>query len=129
VPTIAQFEDVAAWRKGRELAKLVYQVTAQAPFARDFGLRDQMRRAAVSVLSNIAEGFERDGNKEFRQFLSLAKGSAGELRAQVYVALDVGLLDQHQFDQLCGLAIETSRLIAGFIQYLDASTYKGAKYK
>ena len=85
---ITRFEEIDCWRKSRELTKSIHQITLKQRFSRDFGLRDQIRRAAVSVLSNIAEGFERDGDKEFIQFLSLAKGSCGEIRAQLYVALD-----------------------------------------
>ena len=80
---IKRFEDIESWKKSRELAKSVYRITLNQRFARDFGLRDQIRRASVSILSNIAEGFERDGDKEFIQFLSLAKGSCGEVRAQL----------------------------------------------
>jgi four helix bundle protein len=80
-------------------------------------------------MSNIAEGFERGGDKEFRQFLSLAKGSAGELRSQLYVAVDVGLLSQDQFAELYSLANDTARMVAGFMRYLEGSELKGAKYR
>src|SRR2546421_11053931 len=126
---IEQFEDIDAWKKARELAQAIYEVTSVAEFVRDFGLRDQIRRAAVSVMSNIAEGFERDGDKEFRQFLALAKGSAGEVRAQLYVALDVGFLDQYEFERLHKMVLDTARLISGFMRYLNESNYKGSKYK
>src|ERR1044071_8834864 len=86
--TFQSFEDIEAWQKARELTRRVYEVSEVGAFARDFGLRDQIRRASVSALSNIAEGFERSGTGEFIQFLSAAKGSAGEVRAQLYVALD-----------------------------------------
>ena len=85
---IEKFEDIQSWQKARTLTKEIYGVTLTGAFAKDFGLRDQIRRAAVSILSNIAEGFERGGDKEFLQFMAIAKGSAGELRAQLYVALD-----------------------------------------
>ena len=88
---IERFEDIDAWKKARELTKIIYEVTAQGKLATDFSLRDQLRRAAVSIMANIAEGFEREGNKEFRQFLATAKGSAGEVKALLYVALDAGL--------------------------------------
>ena len=84
---VKKFEEIQSWKKARSLTQEVYAETLTGPFSRDFGLRDQMRRAAVSILSNIAEGFERGGDKEFLQFLAIAKGSAGELRAQLYVAL------------------------------------------
>ena len=89
---ISKFEDIESWKKARALTNEIYQATASGQFVRDFGLKDQIRRASVSVLSNIAEGFERGGDKEFLQFLAVAKGSCGEVRAQLYVALDQGYL-------------------------------------
>ncbi len=90
-------------------------------FAKDFDLRSQIRRASVSIMSNIAEGFERGGgDKEFCRFLSMAKGSAGEVRAQLYIALDVGYLTQAEFDELTHLAMEVSRLLSRFMQYLGS---------
>ena len=86
------FEEIDACQKSRELTKQVYRITAEGSFARDYGLKDQIRRAAVSIMSNIAEGFERSGTGEFTQFLATAKGSAGEVRSQLYVALDQGYL-------------------------------------
>ncbi|MFQ5917536.1 MAG: four helix bundle protein [Candidatus Binatia bacterium] len=119
--TIDRFEDIDAWKKAREMARLIYGVTVTGQFARDFGLRDQIRRASVSVMSNIAEGFERGGDKEFRQFLTYAKGSVGEVKAQFYVALDAGYLTQEQFERLYFLATETGKLIGGLIRYLRGS--------
>jgi four helix bundle protein len=127
--TIEKFEDLKAWQSARELTKVVYGITARPDFSRDFGLRDQIRRAAVSVLSNIAEGFERDGNKEFLQFLHIAKGSCGEVRAQLYVALDQTYIDDEQFQQAHAKATEISRMIAGLIKYLNQTEIKGMKYK
>jgi four helix bundle protein len=127
--TLKRFEDVEAWKKARVLTRSVYEATASGSFARDYALRDQIRRASCSIMSNIAEGFERGGDKEFRQFLALAKGSAGESRSQLYVALDAGYINQEQFDALYDLMLETSRLISGFIKYLGDSAYKGNKYK
>jgi four helix bundle protein len=129
VGTITQFEDIEAWRKARELTRSIYDITANGSFARDFGLRDQIRRASVSIMSNIAEGFERDGTTEFRQFLSIAKGSVGEVKAQLYVALDAGLIDQQQFGELYKLTHETGRLIGGFMRYLHATEHRGNKFK
>ncbi len=120
--TIDRIEDIDAWKKAREMARQIYRVTATGQFARDFGLRNQIREASVSVMSNIAEGFERGGDKEFRQFLAYAKGSAGEFKAQLYVALDVGYLPQEQFERLYFLATETGKLIGGLIRYLRGST-------
>jgi four helix bundle protein len=127
--TFERFEDIEAWQKARELVKAVYGVTADGAFARDFGLRDQIRRAVVSVLSNIAEGFERGGDKEFSQFLAVAKGSCGEVRAQLYVALDQRYINEEQFDTLSGNAVQISRLLAGLMTYLRQSGYKGSKFK
>src|SRR5216684_5101332 len=98
--TLERFEDLDAWKKARELTKSVYQVTSAGEFARDFGLRDQIRRASVSIISNIAEGFDRDGNAEFVQFLSVAKGSASEVKAQLYIALDLTYITSKEFDEL-----------------------------
>ena len=126
---IERFEDIEAWRFGRDLTKSIYEVTATGAFAKDFALSNQIRRASVSIMSNIAEGFERDGNKEFLQFLSTAKGSCGEVRAQLYVALDQNYIHQEQFTALSRKAIETSRTIFGFMKYLQQSELRGNKFK
>ncbi len=126
---VQQFEDLEVWRKARELINMIYQVTALGNFSRDFGLRDQLRRAGVSIISNIAEGFERGGDKEFLQFLAMAKGSCGEIRAQLYVALDQKYLDEIQFQSLVEKALEVSRLISGLMKYLQTSNLRGNKYK
>src|SRR6185503_10034400 len=99
---VERFEDLVAWQKARSLTRGIYQMTRQGAFAKDFGLGNQIQRAAVSVMSNIAEGFERGTRGEFHQFLSIAKASCAELRSQLYVALDIGYIDQQQFD--CMLA-------------------------
>ena len=127
--TIKKFEDIEAWQKARELAKTIYDITAAGKFSRDFGLRDQMRRAAVSILSNIAEGFERGGDKEFVQFIAMAKGSSAEVRAQLYVALDQGYIAQEAFDRLSDSTIQISRMLSGFMKYLRTSALKGSKFK
>lgn len=124
---IERFEDIEVWQKARGLSKAIYAVTGDGAFARDFGLSDQIRRAAVSVMSNIAEGFERGSNKEFIQFLYIAKGSAGEVRAQLYVALDQGYIDQNGFNSLKRDVSEISRMISGLITYLSRSNFKGEK--
>ena len=126
---IERFEDIDAWKKARELTKIIYEVTSQGKLATDFSLRDQLRRAAVSIMANIAEGFEREGNKEFRQFLATAKGSAGEVKALLYVALDAGLTSMEQFQRIRTLADEASRLLAGFLRYLKTSDKKGSKFQ
>jgi len=115
---IEKFEDIEAWQMARKLTGAIYSVTNDGKFARDFGLRDQIRRAAVSVMSNIAEGFNRGGNRELIQFLFIAKGSAAEVQAQLYVGFDAGYLKQEQFKDLYDLAGNTSRAIGGFIRYL-----------
>jgi four helix bundle protein len=127
--TFQSFEDIEAWQKARELTRRVYEVSDVGVFARDFGLRDQMRRASVSVLSNIAEGFERNGTGEFIQFLSAAKGSAGEVRAHIYVALDRHNVDAQTFQDLNQLASQVSRMISGLMAYLKQSGIRGTKYK
>lgn len=124
-----RFEDIDAWQKARELTKAIYALSNDGQFARDFGLRDQIRRASVSIMSNIAEGFGRGGNKEFMQFLSTAKGSASEVQAQLYVALDAGYINQDQFQKLYSETEATARMIAGLLRYLQNSDFKGAKYK
>jgi four helix bundle protein len=127
--TFKKFEEITVWRKSRELTKLVYEATKREKFARDFALRDQIRRASVSIMSNIAEGFERSGTAEFSQFLATAKGSAGEVRAQLYVALDQGYLEHDFFEKLTFLATEVSRMTSGLMKYLRASGLKGTKFK
>lgn len=124
-----RFEDIEAWQKARELTKQIYALSNDGQFARDFGLRDQIRRASVSIMSNIAEGFGRGGNKEFMQFLSTAKGSASEVQAQLYVALDANYINQEQFKQLYDLTQSTGNMIGGLIRYLSKSDFKGVKYE
>jgi four helix bundle protein len=126
---IKQFKDIEAWQKARELTRAIYAETALGKLSRDFGLRDQMRRAAVSILCNVAEGFERGGDKEFVQFIAIAKGSSAEVRAQLYVALDQGYIDQETFDRLSASAIQINRMLSGLMKYLRTSDYKGSKFK
>jgi four helix bundle protein len=129
MPTFRRFEDIDAWQKARELTRKIYAVSRQGAFGRDFGLGDQIQKASVSVMSNIAEGFDRSGNREFAQFLSVAKGSVAEVRSQLYVALDAEYLDQESFRKLSKTALETSRLIGGLMKYLRQSNHRGAKFK
>jgi four helix bundle protein len=126
--TIRQFEDILAWQKGRELASKIYQSTRDGDFAKDFALKDQIRRAVVSITSNIAEGFERGGNREFHQFLFHAKGFCGEVRSQLYLALDAGYLSEETWRQCHNLCLEISRLIEAFSKYLRDSDLKGRKF-
>jgi len=110
---IERFEDLIAWQKARELARGIYQLTRQGNFAKDFGLSGQIQRAAVSIMSNVAEGFERGSRGEFHQFLSVAKASCAEVRSQLYVAFDVGYLDRARFEDLLAQAEELARIIGG----------------
>ncbi len=126
---IERFEDVEAWKQAREITKLIYKATLLESFKKDFALCNQIRRASISILSNIAEGFERGGDKEFLQFLAIAKGSCGEVRAQLYAALDQNYVDEKQFDFISNKLIETSRMISGLMKYLQQSELKGNKFK
>ncbi|MGH2353723.1 MAG: four helix bundle protein [Chloroflexota bacterium] len=110
---IERFEDFVAWQRARLLTAHIYRITASESLARDFSLRDQMRRAAVSIMSNIAEGFERGRDAEFHHFLSIAKASCAEVRSQLYVALDAGYICQDDFDTLLVDAEEVGRVIGG----------------
>jgi four helix bundle protein len=127
--TFTDFEEIEAWRKARELTREIYTCSNCGLFSKDYGLRDQIRRASVSLMSNIAEGFERSGTGEFVQFLAMAKGSPGEVRSQLYVALDQNYITTETFDQLLALATTTSRMISGLMDYLRKSKLKGTKYK
>jgi len=115
---IRRFEDIEAWKKARILVKEVYKVTAEGKFSKDFSLKDQIRRAAVSIISNIAEGFSRQTDQEFVQFLHIAKGSTSEVQSQLYIALDLGYISQEEFSKLYNQADEVARLVTGFIKYL-----------
>lgn len=126
---IKSFEDIQAWKLARELTNDIYAITSTGTFDRDFALKNQIRRAAISIVSNIAEGFERGGDKEFLQFLAVAKGSSGELRAQLVVALDQLYISEPQFQSISEKAKTVNRLLAGFIKYLQSSTLRGSKYK
>ena len=117
---IERFEDISAWRLARTLVKEIYRVTAQGLFARDFDLRNQLRRATVSIMSNIAEGFERGTNNEFRHFLHIAKGSAGEVRSLLYVAFDSGYITANHQAELTEQILQVSSALGGFIRYLDS---------
>jgi four helix bundle protein len=127
--TIRSFEDIVAWQKGRELKREVYQITRLKPFAHDFVLVQQIRRAAISVTANIAEGFERGGKQEFIQFLGHSKGSCGEVRDHLYTAVDEGYITKEQFEKLCAAARQVSSLIAGFRSYLQGTEIRGLRYK
>ncbi len=127
--TIRQFEDIQAWQRARELTRAIYGCTRSGSFAKDYQLRDQIRRAATSVMSNIAEGFERSGTGEFIQFLAMAKGSTAEVESHLYIALDESYVTPDEFKRLRSLATATKGLIAGFMHYLRQSGVKGVKFK
>ncbi len=110
---IERFEDIIAWQKARELTKMIYRTSKGGSFAKDYDLARQIQRAAVSIMSNIAEGFERGGNREFHRFLCIAKASCAEVRSLLYVALDEAYLNQESFMSIMERAAETGRVIGG----------------
>ncbi|MBI3878600.1 MAG: four helix bundle protein [Verrucomicrobia bacterium] len=117
-----RFEDLITWQDARELRKEIYAVTKRGEFARDFEMRGQIRSAALSAMSNIAEGFERGTNKEFAYFLNIAKGSSGEVRSILYAALDEGYVTQPEFDSLCSRCLSVSRRSSRLITSLNRAT-------
>lgn len=119
MPTITRFEEIEAWQTARELTKLIYMLTDDGKFARDFGLKDQIRRASVSIMSNIAEGFESQTQAQFIRYLGIAKASAGEVRSQLYVTRDLEYITQEQFTKAFAMAEKASRQTARFISYLE----------
>lgn len=124
--TVRQFEELMCFKKGRELTREVYKSFKDC---KDYGFKDQIQRASVSVMSNIAEGFESGTKQEFLNYLYIAKGSAGEVRAQLYAAYDIGYIDVQKFKRLKGLAEECSKLITSFINGLKTSKFQGLQYK
>ena len=127
--TFKRFEDIEAWKTVRELTRAIYNVTKQERFSKDFGLVNQLRRASDSIMANIAEGFERGGKGEFQQFLSVAKGSNGELKSHLYIALDQSYINQQEFNQIYERAEKTGGQIGSLMNYLRKSEIKGNKYK
>ncbi len=121
---IEKFEDIIAWQKALELSNLIYSVTNKDKFSKDYGLKDQIRRASVSIVSNIAEGFERESNNQFIYFLVIAKGSAGELRAQIYIAKNQNYITQEEFELLNTKVTEVSKTLGGFVSYLKSQKNK-----
>lgn len=112
---IEKFEDIIAWQKAKELTLFIYK---EFKNSKDFGFRDQIQRASVSIMNNIAEGFERRGDKEFKYFLFIAKGSCGEIRSMLYLALNLEYINKEQYEKYYNLSIETSKLLSGFIKTL-----------
>ena len=125
---IERFEDLDVWKLAKDVANRIYDATSTGKFSLDYVLRDQIRRAVVSIFSNIAEGFERNGNKEFLQFLSIAKASCGEVRAQLIFAKDREYISVEQFNDLIGNLLSLSNQLGGFIKYLRHSEMKGLKH-
>jgi four helix bundle protein len=125
---VKNFEDLEIWKDARALTRGIYQLTRDSKFSKDFGLRDQIRRAALSIMSNIAEGFERGGNQEFIQFLYVAKASCGEVRSQLYVAMDQSYVAQKDCEELTKSFRRLSIMISNLIDYLKRSGMKGTKY-
>jgi len=122
-----RFEDLIFWRKSRELTKLIYAATRKPEFRKDFGLKEQIQRSCVSVMSNVAEGFGRGGNSEFIQFLFVAKGSLSEVKSQLYVALDLNYITSAEFKKAYEMTEEISRLINAFIKSLKNGAKRGLK--
>ncbi len=119
MPTISRFEEIEAWQTARELTKLIYSLAEKGEYARDFGLKDQIRRAAISVMNKIAEGFESQTQQQFIRYQGIAKASAGEFRSQLYVSHDLGYVTIEQFIDSFRLAEKASRQISRFITYLE----------
>jgi four helix bundle protein len=126
--TLRSFEDMEVWQRARVFSNKIYDLTSQGSFSKDYSLKDQINRAAGSVMDNIAEGFERGGNKEFIMFLSYSKGSAGEVRSQLYRAFDRKHIQQDMLNELQEEALLLSKMISGFMNYLQQSDMKGSKF-
>jgi four helix bundle protein len=127
--TFKRFEDIEAWQRARKITRQVYAVTNDGAFARDFGLRDQVRRSSTSIMANIAEGFGRGGNREFSQFLGHARGSAAELKSHFYVALDVDFIKETDFHEIYALTSQAEAQISGLINYLATSDKRGPRLR
>ncbi len=123
------FEELEVWQRALELSKMIYALTDTAGFKKDYSLTDQIRRASVSVLSNIAEGFERGSNMEFLQFLYIAKGSCGEVRSQLYLAKELEYIEEKDFKRAYNLCKDVASQLSAFINYLKGSRMKGEKFK
>ena len=127
--TIKRFEDLEIWQEARRLTKEIYNISVETGLKSDFRLRDQIKASSGSIMDNIAEGFERNGNIEFRQFLSIAKGSAGETRSQLYRIFDFGYIDEDKFIHLKDSFENLSGKINNFIIYLNNRDFKGTKFQ
>ncbi len=127
--TFKCLEDMEVWQRARQLCREIYEISGQDPFSRDFVLRDQVRKASLSILGNIAEGFERGGTKEFFQFLAIAKGSGGEVISYLFAAFDLGYISKKSFDHLYSEARNITSMIARLMAYLKNTEIKGLKYR
>lgn len=127
--TYKRFEDLPIWQEARAFSKRIFEISKIGEFAKEYRLCSQIHASSGSVMDNIAEGFERDGNGEFKQFLYIAKGSCGETRSQIYRAYDYGFLDNETFEELKNQSDEISQAISNFIDYLQNTEIKGLKYK
>ena len=127
--TINCFEDLEIWQDARELCKVIRIYTSREPFCMEFRFRDQMNSSSGSIMDNIAEGFDRDGKKEFIQFLSISKGSCSETRSQSYRAFDANYINQEELDDLLNRTQKISKKISNFMTYLKGSPLTGKKYK
>ena len=125
---IQRFEDLEIWQKARALNQNIFRLISDTQLQKDFKLREQINGAAGSIMDNIAEGFERDGNKEFVQFLSIAKGSCGEVRSQLYRSYDREYIDQDQFNELKNQCSNLSRQINALMKYIKSSDRRGSKF-
>ena len=127
--TFLRFEDIDAWQKGRELSRQIYEISSSKPFSVDFALKDQIIRSSGAIMDNIAEGFDRGGSAEFIHFLTIAKGSAGEAKSQLYRALDQKYIEPTKFEELYNRCDDISKMLSGLISYLNKSQIKGLKFK
>jgi len=127
--TVQRFEDLNVWKMARDYCSDVFRITCYEQFSKDYRFRDQIRASAGSIMDNIAEGFERDGNKEFCQFLSIPKGSCGESRSQLHRSFDFKYIENEEYETLCQKTVDISKAISALINYLKQSEIKGVKYK
>ncbi len=126
--TIKDFREIEAWKKARGLSAEIYKMTNSTDLSKDYSLKDQIRRSSGSIMDNIAEGFERDGRKEFIYFLSIAKGSSGEVVSQLYRAYDQNYISKEQFEKLTNDANGIGKMIGSFMNYLKKTKHRGKKF-
>ena len=127
--TIKSFEEMEVWQLSRQICNKIYKLTSTGDFSKDYGFKDQIRRASGSIMDNIAEGFDRGGNNEFKLFLSYSKGSAGEVKSQLYRALDQAYISIEDFDELYQQVDNVGGKLTNLIKYLSSTAYRGVKYK